>query len=120
MLVPADFGQVAHAVLHIIPEGLQLIQQGLSSRGQISLLPAFGQHVQDDGIGIGGIGVAGAVTAIMADINGLVTLRNGRGSLGRKVIQAVEAGRLVPVGADFFPYAETLGAGGHAPTQERN
>ena len=105
VLVPADLGQVAHAVLHIVPEGLQIIQQGLSPRGQVSLLPALGQHIQNDGIGIGGIGIAGAVPAIMADVNGLVPLRNGRGSLGRRVDEAVQAGGLVPVGADFFPYA---------------
>ena len=82
MLVPADLGQVAHPVLHIVPEGFQVIQQALAPLGQVSLFPAFGQHVQDNRVGVSGIGIPGAVPAVMADINGLIALRNGRKRLG--------------------------------------
>ena len=114
MLVPADLGQVAHPVLHIVPEGFQVIQQTLAPLGQIALLPAFGQHVQDDGVGIRRIGIPGAVPAVMADIDGLIAPGNGRERLRGKVQQAVQAGRFVPVRTHFLADAVALCGGSQA------
>ena len=119
MLVPTDFSEIAHPILHVFPERAQTLQQILSIGRQVTLLLTFGQHVQDNGISLLRIGVAGTVAAIMAHINGLVALQSGCQVFGRKVQQAIQSGGFVPVRTDLFPYAEALGPRCHTHKENR-
>ena len=110
VLVPTDFREVAHAVLHIVPEGFQPVQEVLPVRGEVVLPAAFGQHIQEDRIGPVRIGVTGAVAAVMADIHGFIALRGGGRRLRGRVHDAVQAGGLVPVRPDLFADTVALGA----------
>ena len=80
LLVPALPGQVADTVLRL---GIERHEDGtdlLAVRRQVVLRRRFRQRLVHDGIRLGGIGIAGAVPAVMADVNGLIA----GGSRGRR------------------------------------
>ena len=109
VLLPAQRGQIPHVVAGLVPEGLQVRQQFFAAGRQIPLLLPLGEHFQDDSVGLGGVRITRTVPAIMADVNSLIALGRGRGGLRRLVIDAVQAGGLVPVGPHFLADIGALG-----------
>ena len=120
MLCPAQRSKVSHAVLHLLPEGLQRIQHLTAIRGKIVDGRTFPEHFQEIRIGPGGVGIAGTVAAIVTDVGSLIALRSRRSRLGAPVQHTVQAGGLVPVGHHLLPHVHDGSLGSLHQAEEGN
>ena len=80
ILLPSQRGKVSDTIPDILPERDHPLLQGLAVGGKVACLQSFKEHVVYDAVGIPRVGIAGAVAAVMADVDRLVAFR-GRGQV---------------------------------------
>ena len=89
MLVIAQRNQVSGIDKGLLVKGFVFLGEFFSVRGENVRFPGLDKHLMDEGIGVVVPGIAGTMTAIVADIEGLVAF--GGRAHGPELIQAVRA-----------------------------
>ena len=119
VLLPAQRGQVARIDKRNRIEGFELTVEILAPGRQLPGLVRGRQDFVEQCIGLGIPGVARAVTAVVADIKGLVPLGGRGGRRDLETVRAFHARRLAGIGFHLIQHVILLGAGHETDKQQQ-
>ena len=119
VLLPAQRSQVARIDERDRIEGLELPVEILAPGRQFPGLVCGREDFVEQRIGFGIPGIAGAVSAVMADIKRFVTLGSRRGRRDLETVRAFHSRRFAGVGFHLIQHIILLGAGHETDEQQQ-